>query len=91
MLIVQIEVGALRDVRAYYDAATRLNEGLPLYPAGADPDAADFYRYPPLLAILFRPLASSPSRRSLRSGRGSSSPAWSVRSGGSGPAAGRLG
>lgn len=60
MLIVQIEVGALRDVRAYYDAATRLNEGLPLYPAGADPDAADFYRYPPLLAILFRPFAKLP-------------------------------
>ncbi len=60
MLMVQIEVGALRDVRAYYDAATRLNEGLPLYPAGADPDAADFYRYPPLLAILFRPFAKLP-------------------------------
>ena len=50
----------LADVRAYYDAGTRLNAGQPLYPAGADPDAAEFYRYPPLLAILFRPLALLP-------------------------------
>jgi hypothetical protein len=50
----------LADVRAYYDAGTRLNAAQPLYPAGADPDAAEFYRYPPLLAILFRPLALLP-------------------------------
>ena len=48
------------DVHAYYDAGSRLNAGLPLYPIGADPDAADFYRYPPLLAMLFRPLAMLP-------------------------------
>jgi hypothetical protein len=50
----------LADVRAYYDAGTRLNVGLPLYSAGADPNAAEFYRYPPLLAIAFRPLAALP-------------------------------
>ena len=50
----------LGDVRAYYDAATRLNQGSPLYPAGADPNAADFFRYPPLLAIVLRPLALLP-------------------------------
>lgn len=50
----------LADVRAYYDAGARLNAGLPLYPAGADPNAAEFYRYPPLLAIAFRPLALLP-------------------------------
>jgi len=50
----------LADVRAYYDAGTRLNEGLPLYPAGADTNVAEFYRYPPLLAMAFRPLALLP-------------------------------
>lgn len=60
VLYFQVEGGILDDVRAYYDAGARLNAGLPLYPAGADPDAAEFYRYPPLLAILFRPLALLP-------------------------------
>lgn len=50
----------LADAQAYYDAGTRLNAGLPLYPANADNNAADFYRYPPLLAIIFRPLALLP-------------------------------
>lgn len=50
----------LADIHAYYDAGARLNAGLPLYPASADPNAADFYRYPPLTAIIFRPLAALP-------------------------------
>jgi hypothetical protein len=50
----------LTDVHAYYDAGARLNAGLELYPAGADTDAPQFYRYPPLLAIVFRPLALLP-------------------------------
>ena len=50
----------LADVHAYYDAGARLNAGLPLYPATANPDVADFYRYPPLTAIVFRPLAALP-------------------------------
>lgn len=50
----------LADARAYYDAASRLNAGQPLYPAGADVDAAEFYRYPPLLAVALRPLALVP-------------------------------
>ena len=50
----------LADARAYFDAASRLNHGLPLYPATADPDVAEFYRYPPLLAIALRPLALLP-------------------------------
>ncbi len=50
----------LADVRAYYDAGARLNAGLPLYPADADTNAAEFYRYPPLLALAFRPLALLP-------------------------------
>lgn len=60
VLYLQIEGGGLDDVRAYYDAGARLNAGMPLYPADADPDAAEFYRYPPLLAIAFRPLALLP-------------------------------
>jgi hypothetical protein len=48
----------LADVRAYYDAGARLNAGLPLYDQPAGVDEAAFYRYPPLLAILFRPVAA---------------------------------
>ncbi len=50
----------MADVRAYYDAGARLNAGRPLYPPDANPDVAQFYRYPPLLAIVFRPLALLP-------------------------------
>ena len=69
MLGLLIGLGALRlhlamdplaDVRAYYDAGARLNAGLPLDEQSATTDDADFYRYPPLLAILFRPLALLP-------------------------------
>ena len=48
------------DVHAYYDAGARLNAGLPLYEQPATTTEAAFYRYPPLLAILFRPLAMLP-------------------------------
>lgn len=48
------------DVRAYWEAGRRLNAGEPLYLPAADPDDAAFYRYPPLLAIAFRPLALLP-------------------------------
>jgi hypothetical protein len=50
----------LVDVRAYYDAATRLNAGQPLYPPGADPNLGGYYRYPPLMAIVLRPFALLP-------------------------------
>ena len=50
----------LADVRAYYDAGARLNAGQPLYPPDANTNLANFYRYPPLLAIVFRPLALFP-------------------------------
>jgi hypothetical protein len=59
-LFMHLATDPLADVRAYYDAGARLNAGLPLYPADADPNAAEFYRYPPLLAIAFRPLALLP-------------------------------
>jgi hypothetical protein len=60
ILFMHLANDPLADVRAYYDAGTRLNAGLPLYPAGADTNSAEFYRYPPLLAIAFRPLALLP-------------------------------
>jgi hypothetical protein len=47
----------MADVRAYYDAGARLNAGQPLYIQVVDTDEPSFYRYPPLLAIAFRPLA----------------------------------
>ena len=50
----------IADARAYYDAATRLNHGQALYPATADPNVADFFRYPPLLAVVLRPAALLP-------------------------------
>jgi hypothetical protein len=59
-LAMHVASDPLADVHAYYDAGARLNAGLPLYPASADPNVADFYRYPPLTAIVFRPLAALP-------------------------------
>ncbi len=59
-LWLHVTMDPLADVRAYFDAGARLNDGLPLYPADADPNAPEFYRYPPLLAIVFRPLALLP-------------------------------
>jgi hypothetical protein len=50
----------LGDVHAYYDAGSRLNAGVPLYDQAATTNDAEFYRYPPLLAIVFRPLALLP-------------------------------
>jgi Glycosyltransferase family 87 len=60
VLVFHVATDPLVDVHAYYDAAARLNSGQPLYVAGGDVDSPGFYRYPPLLAILFRPLALLP-------------------------------
>ncbi len=59
-LWMHVTTDPLADVRAYYDAGARLNAGLPLYPAGQDVNANTAYFYPPLFAILFRPLAMLP-------------------------------
>jgi glycosyl transferase family 87 len=56
-LVLHLQLDPLADVHAYYDAGARLNAGLPLYDQPAGTDDADFYRYPPLLAVAFRPLA----------------------------------
>ena len=59
-LVLHLSVDPLADIRAYYDAGARLNAGEPLYIQPATTDDAAFYRYPPLLAIAFRPLALLP-------------------------------
>ena len=59
-VILHLMTDPLADVHAYYDAGARLNAGLPLYDQPATTNEAEFYRYPPLLAILFRPLALLP-------------------------------
>ena len=59
-LLLHLRLDPLADVHAYYDAGARLNAGLPLYVQPAGTDDAAFYRYPPLLAVIFRPLALLP-------------------------------
>jgi hypothetical protein len=53
MFLFHISYDPFTDIHVYYDAAARLNSGLPLYPPGAR-------IYPPLFSILFRPLALLP-------------------------------
>lgn len=59
-VVLHVTTDPLADVHAYYDAGARLNAGAPLYLQPAGTDDPGFYRYPPLLAILFRPLALLP-------------------------------
>ena len=59
-LILHVTSDPLADVHAYYNAGARLNAGQPLYVNPVSTDEAAFYRYPPLLAIAFRPLALLP-------------------------------
>lgn len=59
-VVLHLSTDPLADVRAYYDAGARLNDGRPLYDQPATTNEAEFYRYPPLLAIVFRPLALLP-------------------------------
>ena len=59
-LVLHLQLDPLADVHAYYDAGARLNAGQPLYLQAANTDDAAFYRYPPLLAVAFRPLALLP-------------------------------
>jgi hypothetical protein len=60
VFIFHLATDPLVDVHAYYEAAGRLNAGLPLYAAQGDVNSPHYYFYPPLLAILFRPLALLP-------------------------------
>jgi hypothetical protein len=58
-LVLHLQLDPFADVRIYYDAGARLNAGQPLYGVGSD-EGVGWYVYPPLLAILFRPLALLP-------------------------------
>lgn len=60
MLWLHLTTDPLVDVRAYYDAAARLNAGQPLYLVGGDATRPTYYFYPPLMAILMRPFAVLP-------------------------------
>ena len=57
ILWLHLTTDPLVDVHAYYEAAARLNAGQPLYPPHQDVNGPFAYFYPPLFAILFRPLA----------------------------------
>jgi Glycosyltransferase family 87 len=59
-LWLHLSMDPLGDIHAYYEAAGRLNAGLPLYPPDQSVETPLGYPYPPLLAILFRPLALLP-------------------------------
>lgn len=58
-VVFHLALDPLNDVRIYYDAGARLNAGGPLYGVGSD-TGVGWYVYPPLLAIVFRPLALLP-------------------------------
>jgi hypothetical protein len=60
VLWLHVTTDPLNDVQAYYWAGTRLNAGLSLYPPDQSVATPLGYPYPPLLAILFRPLALLP-------------------------------
>lgn len=50
----------LEDMDAYWNAAHRLRDGLPLFPAVVDPGAADVFRYAPWFAWLWIPVTYLP-------------------------------
>lgn len=58
-VILHLSTDPLVDIRRYWEAGRRLNEGLPLYGL-TSADTTATYMNPPLLAILFRPLALLP-------------------------------
>jgi len=55
-LWVHLTLDPMADIRAYHDAASRLNRGEPLYAEG---DSMEYF-YPPLLATLLRPFVVLP-------------------------------
>ena len=57
---LHVTTDPLNDVHAYYEAAARLNAGQPVYPPDQSVATPLGYPYPPLVAILFRPLALLP-------------------------------
>lgn len=60
ILWMHLTTDPFADVHAYYEAAARLNAGQPVYQGLGDVHTPLGYPYPPLVAILFRPLALLP-------------------------------
>jgi hypothetical protein len=58
--VLHVTTDPLNDAQAYYWAGGRLNAGLSLYPPDQSVETPLGYPYPPLLAILWRPLALLP-------------------------------
>jgi hypothetical protein len=58
--VFHLTTDPLADARAYYDAGARLNAGQPLYQEVAHSEVPGAYYYPPLVAIVWRPLALLP-------------------------------
>lgn len=59
-IVFSITNWTLEDMDAYWDAATRLRAGEPLYREYADPTVANVYRYAPWFAFLWVPLTFLP-------------------------------
>lgn len=59
-LVFTVSDWHLRDMGAYWEAALRLRAGDPLYPALADAEASEVYRYAPWFAWLWVPLTLLP-------------------------------
>ena len=59
-LILTLGDWHMSDMGAYWDAAVRLREGEPLYPALADAEASEVYRYAPWFAWAWVPLTLLP-------------------------------
>jgi hypothetical protein len=59
-IIQRVGAWSLSDMDAYWNAAMRLREGGPLYPAVTDPSAVDIYKYAPWFAWLWIPLTLLP-------------------------------
>lgn len=59
-VVFAIRDWSLVDMEAYWSAALRLRDGLPLYPPLADTTTADVYRYAPWFAFAWVPLTFLP-------------------------------
>ena len=59
-LVFTVSDWHLRDMGAYWEAGLRLRAGEPLYPALADAEASEVYRYAPWFAWLWVPLTFLP-------------------------------
>ncbi len=60
VFMLHVQGDPLNDAQAYYWAGGRLNAGLPLYPPDQSVSTPLGYPYPPMIAILWRPLALLP-------------------------------